>query len=244
MVNTLDRGSSVLRHTRCVVLAVVTAMTLAACSAESGDGVNSQALTTVPESATSSVPVATTATSVPASDATTSTMATTTSIAATTTTEPTTTTVSVHYATDPSFYPPESMSGDDASGSGCSPGAGSLPAGVWFGYVTAGNATSVQFDLACWYFGEIAWDVAATYGDTAENDYYVVNQNRALRSVPVTTGAIVHHIDPVSIGLDPIPYPDWLLGPPGYLECPFGFCPLWLYVNDGEVTEIVEQYVP
>lgn len=226
------------------MLAVVTGMVLAACSAGSGDGVDSPAQTTIQESVTSSVPITTTDTTAPVPPATTTTTATTTSEAATTTSEATTTTVSVHYATDPSLYPPESMSGDGASGSGCSPGGGSLPAGVWFGYVTAANATSVQFDLACWYFGEIAWDVAATYGDTAENDYYIVNQNPTLRSVPVTSGAIVHHIDAASIGHDPISYTEWLLGPPGYLECPFGYCPLWLYVNDGEVTEIVEQYVP
>ncbi|MEN8040417.1 MAG: hypothetical protein ABFR95_02840 [Actinomycetota bacterium] len=136
------------------------------------------------------------------------------------------------------------MSTDGASGSGCSPGAGSLPSGVWFGYVTAGNPTSLQFDLACWYFGDLAWEIADTYGDTAENDYYIVNQNPTLRTVPVASGAVVHHIDPASIGHDPISYPDWLLEPAGYLTCPFDFCPLWLYVNDGEITEILEQYVP
>jgi len=156
---------------------------------------------------------------------TTTTVAATTTVAtsSTTTTAPTTTTTTVYYAAAVSLYP---------------------PAGVWFGHVSAGAPTSVQFDLACWYFGDLAWEVADTYGDTAENDYYVVNQNPTLRTVPVGPGAVVHHIDAMSLGHDPIPYSDWLLEPEGYLTCPFDFCPLWLYVNDGEVTEIVEQYVP
>jgi len=167
----------------------------------------------------------------------------------TTTMPPTTTatiatTTTVYFAATESLYPPESMASDGASGSGCAPGAGALPSGVWFGYVNAGDPSSLQFDLACWYFGELAWDVADGYGETAENDYYVVNQNPTLRTVPVSGDTVVHHIDPASIGHDPISYLDWLLEPPGYLECPFGFCPLWLFVNEGEVTEILEQYVP
>ena len=35
--------------------------------------------------------------------------------------------------------------------------------------------------------------------------------------------------------------PDWERA---YAECPGEFCGVWLYVNDGVVTEIVEQYVP
>ncbi len=186
--------------------------------------------------------------------ATTSTLSTTVIVAApsttsivpatTTTTQPPATTTTTYYASTPSLYPPDPLASGGASGSGCSPGAGPLPAGVWFGYVSTGNPTTLQFDLACWYFGDVAWDIAAARGDTADNDYYVVNDNPTLRTVPVSVGAVVHHINETSTAHDPIAYPEWLLEPPGYLACPFDFCPLWLYVNGGEVTEIVEQYVP
>ena len=150
----------------------------------------------------------------------------------------------MYYVVTGTLYPPDAVDGAGASGSGCAPGSGSLPEGVWFGYASAGNATSVQLDLACWYFGDLAWEIAGTFGETAENDYYIVNENPTFRTVPVAPGAVVHHIDPMSIEHDLISYPDWLLEPPGYLMCPFEFCPLWLYVNDGVVTEVLEQYVP
>jgi hypothetical protein len=226
---------------RGVAMVVVVGVALVACSggtdtslgAESSIATSDPAASVIPSTIASSAVVEPTTTMVP------------TTIAATTTVSPTTaTTTTVYYLATPSFYPPESLSPDGASGSGCSHGAGALPNGVWFGYITAGGATWLEFDLACWYFGDLAWEIADTYGDTAENDYYIVNQNPTLRTVPVATGTTAHHIDPMSVGHDPHPYRDWLFEPPGYLECPFGFCPLWLYVNDGKVTEILEPYVP
>jgi hypothetical protein len=29
-----------------------------------------------------------------------------------------------------------------------------------------------------------------------------------------------------------------------YLECPGNWCLVWLYVNNGLVTDVVEQFVP
>ncbi|MEN8238934.1 MAG: hypothetical protein ABFR53_07010 [Actinomycetota bacterium] len=224
-----------------VLAAAVTA--LGGCSLVTGP--SEESTTHIPEGATTSiVHVETTiaaTTTVPPTTTTAPEVSTTVPV---TTTVPATTTTTIYFATADSLYPPESLSSDGASGSGCSPGSGALPSGVWFGYATAGNATSLQFDLACWYFGDLAWEIAATYGETAENDYYVVNQNPTLRTVPVATGAIVHHINASSTAHDPMAYADWLLEPEGYLSCPFDFCPLWLYVNGGEVTEILEQYVP
>lgn len=233
MASISDRGLRVSNGRRFIVVVAFVGLVVAACSSTPGPSVDST--TSVTEGTTTTL-----------GSVTTTTVAATTTVAtsSTTTTAPTTTTTTVYYAAAVSLYPPEALASDGASGSGCTPGAGQLPAGVWFGHVSAGAPTSVQFDLACWYFGDLAWEVADTYGDTAENDYYVVNQNPTLRTVPVGPGAVVHHIDAMSLGHDPIPYSDWLLEPEGYLTCPFDFCPLWLYVNDGEVTEIVEQYVP
>ena len=30
----------------------------------------------------------------------------------------------------------------------------------------------------------------------------------------------------------------------GYIPCPGEFCSVWLYVNNGNVTEVLEQYLP
>jgi hypothetical protein len=235
-----DWGMLVLYSRRLGLVMVLAGVAFGGCATTSDSGAEVSTSTSIAsETATTStalLPASTTVTE----PATTS----TTTAAATTTTVPETTTTTVYYVVTGTLYPPDAVDGTGASGSGCAPGSGSLPAGVWFGYASAGNATSVQFDLACWYFGDLAWEIADTYGETAENDYYIVNENPTLRTVPVAPGAVVHHIDPMSIGHDLISYPDWLLEPQGYLMCPFEFCPLWLYVNDGVVTEILEQYAP
>ena len=236
-------GMLVLYSRRLGVVMVLAAVAVGGCATTSDSGAEVIQSTSISTSVTSG---ATTTASLSASTTVTESTATSTTTAAavTTTTVPETNTTTVYYVVTGTLYPPDAVDGTGASGSGCAPGSGSLPGGVWFGYASAGNATSVQFDLACWYFGDLAWEIADTYGETAENDYYIVNENPTFRTVPVAPGAVVHHIDPMSIGHDLISYPDWLLEPPGYLMCPFEFCPLWLYVNDGVVTEILEQYVP
>jgi hypothetical protein len=236
-----DWGILVLYSRRLGLVTAMAAVVFAGCAttSDSGAEVSTSVTSTSIASETTTTDSLLASTTVTVTDTT-----TTTAAVVTTTTVPPTTTTTVYYVVTGTLYPPDAVDGTGASGSGCAPGSGSLPAGVWFGYASAGNATSVQFDLACWYFGDLAWEIADTYGETAENDYYIVNENPALRTVPVAPGAVVHHIDPMSIGHDLISYPDWLLEPPGYLMCPFEFCPLWLYVNDGVVTEILEQYVP
>ena len=131
-----------------------------------------------------------------------------------------------------------------AEGSGCTPGDGALPDGSWFGYVEAVSAGSVEFDLACWFSGNAANAAALEDGETevpVPNDYYVRNQNRALRSVPVADGATVVWLE------DPDPsrpttsdYPTWRAARDGRTDLPG----VWLTVAGGEVTEISEQYVP
>jgi hypothetical protein len=236
-----DWGILVLYSRRLGLVTAMAAVVFAGCAttSDSGAEVSTSVTSTSIASETTTTDSSLASTTVTVTDTT-----STTAAVVTTTTVPPTTTTTVYYVVTGTLYPPDAVDGTGASGSGCAPGSGSIPAGVWFGYAAAGNATSVQFDLACWYFGDLAWEIADAYGETAENDYYIVNENPTLRTVPVAPGAVVHHIDPMSIGHDPISYPDWLLEPPGYLMCPFEFCPLWLYVNDGVVTEILEQYVP
>ncbi len=143
----------------------------------------------------------------------------------------------------PSLFPPDPLVGSDgARGSGCSPGPGALPDGVWFGFVDGGAAV-MDFDLACFYFGDIAWEKAAEQGDEAPNDFYISNQSTARRTVALDAATPVHWITAdVEFALSP--YGDWVADPAGYSNCPGEFCLVWLYVNGGAVTEILEQYLP
>ncbi len=153
-------------------------------------------------------------------------------------------------------YGPAPLPGSDgAGGSGCAPGTEVLPDGAWFGFVVDRADTGIQFDLACWWSGDRANEVALERGETdvpVPNDYYITNDSEQLRTVPITPEVNVFHLDYTDKNTSGEPYVlitfgEWD-GLADYLNCDFGsgyeFCPVWLFVNDGVVTEMVEQYVP
>jgi hypothetical protein len=226
-------------------------LVMAACSSSDGtqDAVAAATSIAAESTAVTTVPPTTTEASTTTTVAPTTTAATTTTTTqpTTTTTQPTTTTTSggPYVVGTPELYPltplPES---DGAGGSGCAPGSGPLPDGVWFGNVGGIGAASVDFDLACFYFGDIAYAEGAKDGEEVNNDYYIRNVNPALRTVPIATGAMVFEIDAASIGYLSIPFADWPVDPAGYIACPSNWCGVWLFVNGGQVTEILEQYLP
>lgn len=167
----------------------------------------------------------------------------------TTTTEDTTTTTMQDTSTTtgapPTTGKPPTDTNDLASGSGCKPGSeDSLPDGEWYGYLADVSSPEVEFDLACWFTGEAA--VAAASEDGAEspppNDYYVRNQSEALRSLAVEGSAEVEYLanggDPNTVTTTS--YEEW------HVEWEIdGFSPgYWLTIEDGQVTRIVQQYVP
>lgn len=194
----------------------------------------------------------TTAVAAPATVPSTTELPSTTATAATTTTSTTTaTTTTATTAADVSYvYPgsgsfPEVSGGPlDAHGSGCAPGAGALPDGIWFGFPDAWTTSSVDFDLACFYSGDAATAEATARGEESPppNDYIITNDNPTLRAVPVADGAVGHRLD-MDIATYPVPFADFISDPGEFQNCP-QFCLMWLYVNDGEITEIVSQYVP
>jgi len=145
----------------------------------------------------------------------------------------------------PEIYPGAPIPGSaGAGGSGCAPGTGQLPDGVWFGYVHATGATSIDFDLACLYVGDIAVAKGAEDGVEVDIDYYIRNNNPALRTVPVATAGTVYEIEATTIDFLTVAFADWPVDPAGYIACPSDWCGVWLFVNGGEVTEILEQYFP
>jgi len=210
-----------------------------------GVAVDSTAATTMPPAETAAT---TTTTVAPVTTAPTTTApATTTTTPATTTTAPTTTTTTggPYVVGTPELYPGAPRLGSDgAGGSGCAPGAGPLPDGVWFGFVGAIGPTSVDFDLACLYTGDIAIARGAEDGVEVDIDYYIRNNNPALRSVPVATGGIVYEIEATTIDFLTVAFADWPVDPAGFIPCPSDWCGVWLFVNGGEATEILEQYFP
>jgi hypothetical protein len=153
---------------------------------------------------------------------------------------PTTTQLTIVYAPgDPVAFPTVFSGSDEAHGSGCAPGSDSLPDGVWFGYVAGRSSAGIEFDLACIWTGAAAVAAAAADGVTLEIDYYVRNQSGQIRSPRVADGATVHQLggSPWFIEMS---YADWRQGACNGFGDPS--CPVWLYVNGGRVTAVVEQY--
>lgn len=228
------------------VVVGVFALIVGACNgAADGTSTTTPASTTTTAAPSTTTPTATT---VPAE--TTTTEAPTTVATTTTTQAPTTTAITAGpFLTEQplSLAPPAPLPGSaGASGSGCAPGAGPLPDGIWFGFVPAIVGNELDFDLACFYFGDIAYDEGEADGEEVNNDYYIRNQNPTIRTVAVAADAVVWTLgtfDGVGEHSE-VPYSDWPAPGPSYIECPGDFCLVWLYVNDGEVTELVEQFVP
>ena len=157
---------------------------------------------------------------------------TTTAPADTTTTIPpadTTTTTAEALGDEPPFHD------DGASGNGCTPGDGAgLPDGWWYGSVVGAPDAEVDFDLACYYVGAAAEEIASERGDEVNNDYYVVNDNETVRTLSVDPDASATCVD--------------LTGSLSMVDCPpsdvDGEWAVWLRVQDGAVDRIVEQYAP
>ncbi len=232
--------------------AVAVALVVASCAGPSGSpSIPPSTLPagTVPTGSSPPTPTAapTTTTvvgSAPTTITVTSTPTTTTTVGST----PTTPESSGPYrVTDPArLTPPDPLPGSGgAAGSGCAPGTEDLPDGVWYGYVTEIRPDSVVFDLACFFFGDVAWEKAAETGEEAPNDVWIVNENPRLRTLEVAGDAVVWSItaDP-TLGRQGVAFGDWPTSPNTYIPCPGEFCGVWLYVNGGRVTEIGEQYLP
>ncbi|HAX81443.1 MAG TPA: hypothetical protein DCY40_02605 [Actinobacteria bacterium] len=148
------------------------------------------------------------------------------------------------YGVDPTDLFPDvfGVSGDP-HGSGCVVGADVLPAGVWFGFAKAYGGGTITFDLACFFTGAAAAAAATADGEEVM-DFYIRNQNPKLYTVPVSPSAEVWYVDMIG-GPEPTPIPlaSWPTSD-SYSMCPGDHCPVWLYVNGGAATGIVEQYLP
>ncbi len=154
-------------------------------------------------------------------------------------------------------YGPAPLPGSDgAGGSGCAPGTDALPDGVWFGFVVDRSDIEIQFDLACWWSGERANEIARQRGAAevpVPNDYYITNDSEQVRTITISPGTAVAHLDYTEKNTSGDPYVVMTFGDWGgltdYLNCDFDsgyepYCLAWLFINNGVVTEMAEQYVP
>jgi len=143
---------------------------------------------------------------------------------------PTTTTLEARRWYGPSgpwAYPPPDSPDGGVYGSGCSPGSEVLPDGEWFGFVVDATPAGIRFDLACL---EVPDAGHAT----------VRNESSRLRSVPVADEAVVHRL---RMGVEAAvsgSYDEWRSR-----GCTTGAdaCAMWIFINDGEVTDAVEVRV-
>ncbi|MGB8362206.1 MAG: hypothetical protein WCE80_12490 [Acidimicrobiia bacterium] len=130
-----------------------------------------------------------------------------------------------------------------AEGSGCTPGTDELPDGLWFGIVDSYDSSGMAFDLACWFSGDAAVMASAEDGQESPppNDYYVRNQNPKLRHLDVASDTPVRWY----LSGDPNEYEDgtftdWVT----FLDTvPFRL-DIWVTIENGDVTNIEEQWVP
>lgn len=157
--------------------------------------------------------------------------------------EPTGTTAAARFVRAPGL--PAATSGSSPHGSGCAPGPGPLPDGVWFGMGRGLSPAAIEFDLACFYTGSAAIDQAAARGleTPPPNDYLIVNDQPTLRTEPIADDAVAWR--PGSgTEATAVTWPAFTADPGPYLACPGDACRVWLYVNGGVVTEVAGQYVP
>lgn len=115
-----------------------------------------------------------------------------------------------------------------------------------------GDKTTVSADYAQFLTGAEAAASAAARGDESPppNDYYIVNDNKRLRTLPVKSGIKVTLTALDDGTSDPEGYKVSLEKWAGYYAAPTADTgsitggPYWFTITDGVVTAISEQYTP
>ena len=131
-------------------------------------------------------------------------------------------------------------------------GAAVLEDGRHFVYVVSvsrheDGPTTIRFDLAYFLTGEEGEEAAAAHDDEFVNDYYIVNDNPRLRTLPLADDVEVRYIPKnACCELQDGSIDAWLeavleTNPTDYSGTD---APWWLTVDSGRITEIEQQYVP
>ncbi|MDJ0923442.1 MAG: hypothetical protein QNJ77_02680 [Acidimicrobiia bacterium] len=128
-------------------------------------------------------------------------------------------------------------------GSGCTPASDALPDGIWFGLVRGAGEGAIGLDLACFRWIDDPADAIEPGG------WGVDNSGPEVWSVPVASGTAVT-CQPSDCPQPYMAYAAWAQLTRDYLDAhpeaamwiegnDFGIM-VWLYVNGGRTTEIVE----
>jgi hypothetical protein len=133
-----------------------------------------------------------------------------------------------------------------------SPRPGVIEDGRHFVYVTDAarledGSVEVTFDLAYFLEGQEAAQAAAEHGDELTNDYYIVNDNPRLRTLPLAGDVRVRYI--VADACCELQRGDldvWLGAVLGTDHTVYAgeHAPWWVTVRGGVITRIEEQYLP
>jgi hypothetical protein len=117
---------------------------------------------------------------------------------------------------------------------------------VYIKSVDAGGQT-VTFDLIQFFTGEAATKAAAEDGEESPppNDYYIRNVNSRLRTLPVQAGApiTVNVLAAQSTGSSTKDVPVTLEKLASYFPNS-GTPPFWITVEQGQITEMAQQFLP
>lgn len=130
-----------------------------------------------------------------------------------------------------------------------------LEDGKHFGFVRSvdpvGPPPSLVLDLAYFLTGEDAARAAQEHGDEypPPNDYYIVNDNPMLRTLEVSPDVRIRLVDwadccDVFVAGDLVPFAEGFANPDpsGAYRGPTS--PYWIWVREGRVVKIQEQYLP
>ena len=118
--------------------------------------------------------------------------------------------------------------------------------------IIKGGKATVSADFAQFLTGKAAADSATAHGDESPppNDYYIANDNKKLRSLPVKPGIKVMLTALDDGTSDPEGYKVSVEKWAGYYAAPTQDTgsitggPYWITITDGVVTAIAEQYTP
>ncbi|MEM9562289.1 MAG: hypothetical protein AAGA93_06725 [Actinomycetota bacterium] len=153
---------------------------------------------------------------------------------------PTTATTTDGPGTRPAAEYPDPMAASGPAGSGCSVGAGSLPDGVWFGFLGGWTDPSIGFDVVCLYGGATATSLADRRHETMEPGrawYAVDDDGYNTRTIPVAaTARAAEIVDANGNTGPPVPWADVIAD----LDLVDGVRSLmaWVHVEDGLVVDV------
>jgi hypothetical protein len=127
--------------------------------------------------------------------------------------------------------------------------AGGLVDGRYFIYPKKVKGGSVTFDVARFLTGKAAADAAKAHGDESPppNDYYIVNDSKALSTYPVSTSVVVRYVPATNCcNLQVGDFSAWAAAVNGTVMTDYAGknAPWWITITGGQIQKIQQQFLP